>query len=235
MKLKHLFYLGLLILSTGAFAQKNKYKKLMSQDWPNLKRYREANEAVKKQDQEITAVFMGNSITQGWYDQHPNFFKKNKYIGRGISGQTTPQMLIRFTPDVIDLQPKVVVILAGTNDIAGNTGFSSVKMITDNIKAMAQLATANNIKVVLSSILPVYDYPWRPGLEPTTKIAEVNAWLKNYAEENNHIYLDYFPALANDKKGMKEEYASDGVHPTSAGYDVMEPLVKDAINKALEN
>ena len=143
-------------------------------------------------------------------------------------------MLIRFTPEVIDLQPKVVVILAGTNDIAGNTGFSSVKMITDNIKAMAQLATANNIKVVLSSILPVYVYPWRPGLEPVAKIAEVNNWLKTYAEQNDHVYLDYFPALANEQQGMKEEYASDGVHPTDAGYKVMEPLVKEAIEKALK-
>ena len=234
MKIKHLFYLGLLCLTTGVFAQNEKYKELMSQDWPNLKRYREANQAVKQDNKEVIAVFMGNSITQGWYDQHPDFFTENNYIGRGIGGQTTPQMLIRFTPDVIDLQPKVVVILAGTNDIAGNTGFSSVKMITDNIKAMAQLATANNIRVVLSSILPVYDYPWRPGLEPVAKIAEVNDWLKTYAEENGHIYLDYFPALANELQGMKKEYASDGVHPTSEGYDVMEPLVKEAIDSALK-
>ena len=234
MKLKHLLYLGLLFVTPLTFSQNEQYKDLMSQDWPNLKRYREANEQVKEENSEPTAVFMGNSITQGWYDQHPDFFKENNYIGRGIGGQTTPQMLIRFTPDVIDLQPKVVVILAGTNDIAGNTGFSSVKMITDNIKAMAQLATANNIKVVLSSILPVYDYPWRPGLEPITKIAEVNNWLKSYAEENNHVYLDYFPALANEQQGMKKEYASDGVHPTSAGYEVMEPLVKEAIEKALK-
>ena len=137
MKLKHLFYLGFLFFSSLIFSQNEQYKELMSQDWPNLKRYREANDQAEKQNKEITAVFMGNSITQGWYDKHPDFFIKNNYIGRGIGGQTTPQMLIRFTPDVIDLQPKVVVILAGTNDIAGNTGFSSVKMITDNIKAMA--------------------------------------------------------------------------------------------------
>ena len=234
MKLKHLFYLGFLFFSSLIFSQNEQYKELMSQDWPNLKRYREANEQLKQQDKAVTAVFMGNSITQGWYDQHPDFFTENNYIGRGISGQTTPQMLIRFTPEVIDLQPKVVVILAGTNDIAGNTGFSSVKMITDNIKAMAQLATANNIKVVLSSILPVYVYPWRPGLEPVAKIAEVNNWLKTYAEQNDHVYLDYFPALANEQKGMKKEYASDGVHPTDAGYKVMEPLVKEAIEKALK-
>ncbi|WBL23107.1 SGNH/GDSL hydrolase family protein [Zunongwangia sp. HRR-M8] len=234
MKLKHLIYLGVLTISAGAFAQQQQYKKLMSQDWANLKWYREANNKVKMEGKPVTAAFMGNSITHGWYDKHPEFFKENNYIGRGIGGQTTPQMLIRFTQDVIDLQPKVVVILAGTNDVAGNTGYSSVKMITDNIKAMAQLAKANNIKVVLSSILPVEDYPWRPGLEPVAKIAEVNNWLKNYAEQNNHVYLDYFPALANDQQGMKKEYATDGVHPTSAGYDVMEPMVKNAIEKALK-
>ena len=135
---------------------------------------------------------MGNSITEGWVNTHPGFFQKNNYLGRGIGGQTTPQMLIRFTPDVLDLNPKVVVILAGTNDIAGNTGFSSVKMISDNIKAMSLLAKQKNIKVILSSVLPVYDYPWRPGLEPVSKIEELNSWMKNYAKENGHIYLDYF-------------------------------------------
>ncbi len=233
MKNNRLIYLICLLFYIGAFAQNDQYKELMSQDWPNLKKYREANSKISE-EKNIKAVFMGNSITQGWYDQHPNFFKDNNYVGRGIGGQTTPQMLVRFTPDVIDLDPEVVVILAGTNDIAGNTGFASVKMITDNIKAMAQLAQSNGIKVVLSSILPVYDYPWRPGLEPVSKIAEVNSWLKSYAKKNGHVYLDYFPALANEQKGMKTEYASDGVHPTSLGYDVMEPLVKDAIEKVLK-
>ncbi|MDT0687243.1 SGNH/GDSL hydrolase family protein [Autumnicola psychrophila] len=224
----------LLLIGFNLFAQREEYKELMSQDWANLKKYREANESIVKNGNYPQVVFMGNSITEGWVNMHPEFFSDNNFVGRGISGQTTPQMLIRFMPDVVDLKPKAVVILAGTNDIAGNTGFSSVKMITDNIKAMSQLAEANGIKVILSSILPVYDYPWRPGLEPVSKIAKINEWLKNYAEENNYVYLDYFSALKNEKEGMKMEYAEDGVHPTSAGYDVMEPLAKEALQKVLK-
>ncbi len=222
--------LFIILFSVSIFAQTEKYPELMSQDWPNLKKYREANQEIKSAPK---AIFMGNSITEGWANMHPEFFKENDYLGRGIGGQTTPQMLLRFQQDVIDLNPKVVVILAGTNDIAGNTGFSSVKMITDNIKSMAELASANNIKVVLSSILPVYDYPWRPGLEPVEKIAKVNAWLENYAEENGHIYLDYFNAMKDERMGLPKKYSEDGVHPNADGFEVMEPLVKQAINKAL--
>ncbi|MDT0646044.1 SGNH/GDSL hydrolase family protein [Zunongwangia sp. F260] len=224
----------LLLIGFNLFAQKEEYKELMSQDWANLKKYRDANKSIIENGNYPQVVFMGNSITEGWVRMHPDFFSDNNFVGRGISGQTTPQMLIRFMPDVVELKPKAVVILAGTNDIAGNTGFSSVKMITDNIKAMAQLAEANGIKVILSSILPVYDYPWRPGLEPVSKIAKINEWLENYARQNGHVYLDYFSALKNEKEGMKVEYAEDGVHPTSAGYDVMEPLAKEAIQKALK-
>lgn len=221
-----------LIISSGFLQAQNPDK--MNQDWPNLKKYQQANEAIFKSGEFPEVVFMGNSITEGWVNARPHFFSENNYTGRGISGQTTPQMLIRFTPDVIDLNPKVVVILAGTNDIAGNTGKSSVKMIVDNIKAMAQLADVNGIKVVLSSILPVYDYPWQPGLEPVKKIAEINAEIKKYAEENGHIYLDYFPAMADDKKGLKSEFSGDGVHPNKKGYQAMEPLVRNAIEKALQ-
>ncbi|MEO2129603.1 MAG: GDSL-type esterase/lipase family protein, partial [Christiangramia sp.] len=147
----------------------------------------------------------------------------------------TPQMLIRFQQDVIDLQPEVVVILAGTNDIAGNTGYSSEKMITDNIRSMVVLAQANDIKVVLSSILPVYDYRWRPGLEPVAKIKSINSWLKDYASENGLVYLDYFSKMKDDRDGLPIEYSEDGVHPTSAGYDVMQPMAQKAIQEALEN
>ena len=208
-------------------------KDRMNQDWPNLQKYQKENQKIKASGKKPVAVFMGNSITEGWVNMHPEFFAEHNFIGRGIGGQTSPQMLLRFTPDVLDLDPEVVVILAGTNDIAGNTGASSVKMITDNIKAMAQLAKANGIKVVLSSILPVYDYPWQPGLKPAAKIAEVNNWIKDYANANDHTYLDYFPALADEKKGMKAEYAEDGVHPTQKGYSVMEPLVLEAVRRAL--
>ncbi|MGA9589175.1 MAG: GDSL-type esterase/lipase family protein, partial [Salegentibacter sp.] len=203
------FALLLFFSFSGVKAQQQQYKEQMAQDWPNLKKYREANEKILQMGDYPTVVFMGNSITEGWANKHPEFFINNNYAGRGISGQTTPQMLIRFMPDVIDLKPEAVVILAGTNDIAGNTGFSSVKMITENIKAMAQLASANNIKVILSSVLPVYDYPWRPGLQPVEKIAKVNAWLKDFARENGYVYLDYFSAMKNAQEGMKKEYSED--------------------------
>jgi len=215
------------------YSQETDLKTLMDQDWANLKKYSADNEQLKSEASEKTVVFMGNSITEGWVNASPDFFSDNNYVGRGISGQTTPQMLIRFMPDVLDLHPKAVVILAGTNDIAGNTGFSSVKMITDNIKTMAQLAVANDIKVILCSILPVFDYPWRTGIEPVDKIEETNQWLKEYALENGHIYLDYFSKMADKKKGLKKEFSEDGVHPNLKGYSVMAPLAKKAIQKAL--
>lgn len=217
-----------------SYAQTEKYQELMSQDWPNLRMYRAENQKIIENGNFPEVIFMGNSITEGWANMRPEFFEKNNFLGRGIGGQTTPQMLIRFMPDVVDLNPKIVVILAGTNDIAGNTGFSSVKMIIDNIKAMAQLAKQNNIKVILSSILPVYDYPWRPGLKPVSKIAEINEWMKSYAEKNGFTYLDYFSHLSDSRKGMKKEFAEDGVHPTEAGYKVMEPLVLEKINNLMK-
>jgi len=215
------------------YSQNTNLETLMDQDWANLKKYSTDNDQLKSEPSGNTVVFMGNSITEGWVNASPEFFSDNNYIGRGISGQTTPQMLIRFMPDVLELHPKAVVILAGTNDIAGNTGFSSVKMITDNIKAMAQLAVANDIKVILCSVLPVFDYPWRKGLEPVDKIEETNQWLKEYALENGHIYLDYFSEMADEKNGLKKEFSEDGVHPNLKGYSVMAPLAKTAIQKAL--
>ena len=177
---------------------------------------------------------MGNSITEGWGRMVPEFFEGKPYINRGISGQTTPQMLIRFRQDVVALQPKVVVILAGTNDIAGNTGPSTIEMIADNLMSMAEIAEANGIKVVISSVLPVYDYPWKPGLEPAMKIVELNQMLKKYCKQQGHVYLDYFKAVVDDRNGMKAEYADDGVHPTKAGYAVMGPLAEAAIARALK-
>jgi len=208
---------------------------LSAQDWPNIEKYSTANKAIDTSASTHQVIFMGNSITEGWAGQDPDFFTENNYIGRGISGQTTPQMLLRFRPDVIDLKPDAVVILAGTNDIAGNTGPMTVEQIAHNIYSMAELAHAHNIKVVISSVLPVYKYPWKPEVEPVEKIAQLNTMLKNYADKNNMIYLDYFPETANEQQGFKKEYTEDGVHPTLAGYKVMEPLVKEAINKALNN
>ncbi|TBW26772.1 SGNH/GDSL hydrolase family protein [Gramella sp. KN1008] len=222
-----------LLIFISLSAQHKDYKELMEQDWAQLKHYQQENREIVKESNWPDVVFIGNSITEGWADMHPDFFTENNYLGRGIGGQTTPQMLVRFMPDVLDLNPKAVVILAGTNDLAANTGFSSVKMITDNIRAMAVLAEKNDIRVILSSVLPVYDYPWRPGLEPVPRIAELNSWLKNYAAENGHIYLDYFSHMNREDAGMKKEYSEDGVHPNEKGYEVMEPLVKAAIEKAL--
>ena len=155
-------------------------------------------------------------------------------MNRGISGQTTPQMLIRFRADVIDLQPKAVVILAGTNDIAGNTGPATIKMIADNIISMAELAQANNILVIISSVLPVYDYPWKPGLEPAPNISQLNDIIKNYANKHEHTYLNYYAAMVDEKKGLKEEYTYDGVHPNKAGYQIMAVLAKEAIANTLD-
>lgn len=206
-----------------------------AQDWANLEQFREANAKLQapKAD-ENRVVFMGNSITIGWLNKRPGFFEGKPYVNRGISGQTTPQMLLRFRQDVIDLHPKVVVILAGTNDIAGNTGPSTIAMISDNIKSMAELARAHGIKVVLSSTLPAYDYPWKPGMEPAGKIVALNKLIQAYAAENGFVYLDYFTAMADSKNGLPKNYAEDGVHPTVEGYQVMEPMVEAAIAKALE-
>lgn len=206
-----------------------------AQDWPNLNRYRAENALVGLPAKgEKRVVFIGNSITQGWKETRPDFFTKNPYICRGISGQTTPQMLVRFRQDVISLQPKVVVILAGTNDIAGNTGASTLEMIEDNLASMAELANANGIRVVLSSVLPVLDYPWKPGLEPAEKIVTLNAWIKSYCTKKGFTYLDYFTPMADERHGMKADLTYDGVHCTAAGYMVMEPLAQEAIKLALK-
>ncbi len=172
---------------------------------------------------------MGNSITEGWSNFLPEFFAGKNYINRGISGQTTPQMLIRFRPDVIDLKPRAVVILAGINDIAENTGPSTVKMIADNIISMAELAQSNGISVIISSILPASDFNWNSGINPPSQILAINKIIKNYAEKNGMTYLDYYSSMVNDQEGLKEEYGVDSVHPNKAGYEIMSILVDQAI------
>ncbi|MBS0029861.1 SGNH/GDSL hydrolase family protein [Chitinophaga sp. 22321] len=215
--------------------QKQKNEEMMKQDWACLKCFSDDNakvEAPKAGEQRV--VFMGNSITIGWSHLNPDFFAGKPYINRGISGQTTPQMLIRFRPDVIDLHPKVVVILAGTNDIAGNTGYTPIPTIFGNIVSMAELASANGIKVVLSSVLPVFDYPWHKGLDPVGKIADLNQRIKAYADKNGFVYLDYYTAMADEQKGLKSTLTYDGVHPNKEGYQVMGPLAEKAIAAALK-
>ena len=215
-------------------------QKINSQDWnefANTSRYDKANLELKLHaTANNRVVFMGNSITEGWVQMRPDFFDNRDYINRGIGGQTTPQMLLRFRQDVVDLNPKVVVILAGTNDIAGNSGYISLEAIISTIKSMAEIANANEIKVIISSILPAIDYPWKPGLDPASKIITINKALKAFSEENNFIYLDYYSAMVDDKGGLKvPEYtaANDLVHPNKDGYLVMEKLAEIAINKAL--
>ena len=225
--------LGLIVVATENASTQPTDQQLRT-DWANLGKYRDANARLAPPaNGENRVVFMGNSITEGWQQYFPTMFAGKPYINRGIGGQTTPQMLVRFRPDVIALKPKVVVILAGTNDIAGNTGPSTLEMIEDNLASMAELASANGIKVVMSSILPVYDYPWKPGLEPAPKIIAVNKWMKEYAASHGAIYLDYHSAMSDARGGMRAELANDGVHPTEAGYRLMAPLVEEAIGKAL--
>ena len=214
-------------------------------DWPALARYREDNTKItapaKNEDR---VVFMGDSITDSWDDpKYGGFFPGKPYIDRGISGQTTPQMLIRFRPDVIALQPKVVVILAGTNDIAGNTGPMTLQAIEDNLSSMFDLAHANGIRVVFASLLPISDYEKnkdgqqivRTKQRPPEQIASLNDWMKKYAANHGGIYLDYFSAMADDKGFLKEELSEDGLHPNQKGYDVMAPLAEKAIAAALKS
>lgn len=204
-------------------------------DWPQLARYRADNAALPPPAAgERRVVFYGDSITDGWGRVDGTvFFPGKPYVNRGISGQTTAQMLVRFRQDVIDLKPAAVVILAGTNDIAGNTGPATLAMIEDNLRSMAELARVNGIRVVLASVLPVSDYPWQPGLHPAGKVRELNAWLRGYARDTGAIYLDYHGAMSNAEGGMDASLAEDGVHPTPAGYALMAPLAQRAIDEAL--
>lgn len=212
---------ALCMLATSAlFAQQ--------QDWANFSRYEAANKTVKTPSK---VVFMGNSITEGWWNNDSLFFKTNGYIGRGISGQTTSQMLVRFRADVIDLKPKAVVILAGTNDIAQNTGYISLENVMGNIISMVELAKANRIDVILCSVLPAQDFSWRKGLEPADKIVELNKMIKAYADRNKLPYVDYHSALKDERNGLPEKYSNDGVHPTLEGYKIMEKVISPALKK----
>ncbi len=207
-----------------------------AQDWPNLEKYQAQNEKLSMEETPGNrVVFMGNSITEGWVNMSPDFFKNNNYVGRGISGQTTPQMLVRFRQDVIALNPAAVTIMAGTNDIAGNTGPSSLEMIMDNLKGMAEIANDNGIKVVLCSVTPAFDYPWRPGLKPNEKIPALNEMIQTYCAEKGFVYCDYFLALTDGNNGLRKNLGDDGVHPNKIGYDIMEPLIHAAILEALKN
>ncbi len=213
-------------------------------DWPALARYREANSKVAPRGKaERRVVFMGDSITDNWNKPaFGGFFPTRPYLDRGISGQTTPQMLIRFRSDVIDLNPQVVVILAGTNDLAGNTGPMTLKAIEDNLAAMADLAKSKHIRVVLASVLPISDYKSRDGKpivrttqRPPDQIKALNEWIKEFTRENKLTYLDYYSAMIDEKGFMKSELSDDGLHPNKGGYAVMSPLAEAAIDAALKS
>ena len=211
------------------------YNTRLLTDFPWLTRYKEADlKLAPPAAGENRLVFMGDSITEGWHFEGPDgAFPGKPYINRGISGQTTPQMLVRFRQDVIALKPKVVVILAGTNDIAGNTGPETPEQIEDNLASMADLATANHIRVVLCSILPATDYWWRPGLTPAPKILVINAWMKAYAAQKGYVYVDFHSAMKDEHDGLPATLSRDGVHPLPAGFAVMTPLEEAGIEKAL--
>lgn len=253
--MKNFLFLFLTIVSVSVSAQQNTgdctlVRENLSRaenrlkDWAELNRFGEANRKVSPKTGENRVVFIGDSITDSWDDGgFGEFFPGQPYINRGISGQTTPQMLLRFRQDVIALQPKVVLIHAGTNDIAGNTGPATLEQIGNNLASMAQLATANRIKVIFASVLPVSDYNRRQNGDlyiqtqrrPPAKILELNNWLKDYASRNGYTYLDYFSAMVDEKGFLKPEVAYDGLHPNTKGYAVMARLAEGAIKKALKS
>jgi acyl-CoA thioesterase-1 len=209
-------------------------------DWPNLTRYRVANEALQRVGTPVAAVFLGDSITDAWDDEgRGGFFPGKGYVNRGIGGQTTPQMLVRLRPDVLAHKPKVLVLLAGTNDIAGNTGPTTNEDIEQNLAAIAELASAHGVKVVLAGILPISDYHQKPDVvaqvirRPMTRVNAVNAWLRQYAAEHGHIYLDYGPAVADARGMLKSEFSEDDLHPNAVGYAAMAPLAEAAIAQAM--
>jgi lysophospholipase L1-like esterase len=211
------------------------HDKQLVNDFGWLAHFSDANAQLPEpQPDEKRVVFMGDSITEGWHFDGPNgSFAGKPYVNRGISGQTSPQMLVRFRQDVVDLKPTVVVILAGTNDIAGNTGPMTPEQTEDNLRDMAEIATANHIRVVLCSVLPAFDFPWKPGLEPAPKVLALNAWMKSYAADKGFVYVDYHSAMKDDRDGLPAALSKDGVHPTQAGYAVMAPLVEAGIAKAI--
>jgi lysophospholipase L1-like esterase len=221
---------GTLALTPAEAADSSEDERLNT-DWPNLARYRAENLLLIASSERVNAVFLGDSITEGWLSKAPALFTAGR-VCRGIGGQTTPQMLLRFRQDVIDLKPRIVHIMAGTNDIAGNTGRSTLKMTQDNFLCMTEIAIANSVHAIFASIPPASDYPWRPGLDTVTLIAALNAWLKDHARRIQATYADYFSVLSDGNGGMRDGLSSDHVHPTEAGYAVMRPVAEAALLQA---
>ena len=201
-------------------------------DWADFEHYSQANAELKKP---AKVVFMGNSITRRWPETHPDFFKENEgYVGRGISGQVSAQMVMRFRQDVIDLKPQAVVIHPGTNDIALNALAMTVEKTFDNVKTMVELARAHKIKVVLCSTMPSSKFPWRPEVKPAEDIKRLNAMMKQYCKENKIVYVDYHSVMQDENGGLPEKYSEDGVHPNLEGYKVMEKILQKALKKIVK-
>lgn len=215
----------------GLFSHAQEFNKLI-----NLDRYAEANAALPAPAKgEKRVVFIGNSITDGWPNAHPDFFKSNNYVGRGISGQTSPQLLSRFRQDVLNLKPVAVLINIGTNDVAQNTGPYNEEFTLGNIMSMAELAHANGIKVILSSVTPAGEYPWRKEIKDVPqKIMSLNAKIKAYAKEKGFSYIDYFSVMCDENNALKNNLGTDGVHPNEEGYKIMEATAKKVIDKVIK-
>ncbi|GGC89020.1 acylneuraminate cytidylyltransferase [Flavobacterium lutivivi] len=220
--LKTTIFFGLTLLTNFLFGQNDS-----SKDWANLKKYESENMVLNNKPNNV--VLMGDSITEFWKVTDNSFFQENNLIDRGISGQTTSQMLLRFRQDVINLKPKTVVILAGINDIAENTGPISIEAIFGNIKSMIELAQANKIKVVLCSVLPAASFYWNPSIKPADKVVQLNKLLSLYAKENAITYVNYYSEMVDDKLGLQKKYGEDGVHPNIEGYKLMEKLLLEKL------
>jgi lysophospholipase L1-like esterase len=221
--------------SPKAAAEQPKPRPPWELEWAYLSKYRDADVRLGPPGpSENRVVFLGDSITEGWGSADAGFFPRRSYINRGIGGQTTSQMLVRFRQDVIALKPTVVVILGGTNDIAENGGLTTLDAIEDNLRSMVELARLHGIHAILSSVLPTLDYPWRRGLQPAGKISSLNRWMEEYCRSNHIEYIDYYSAMVASNGAMRPELSLDGVHPTNAGYLIMDPLADDAIRRALK-
>ncbi|WP_294219387.1 GDSL-type esterase/lipase family protein [uncultured Chryseobacterium sp.] len=202
-----------------------------AQDFANYAKYEKQNQEIISKKIIPNSVLMGDSITEGWFSTDPDFFKKNNFVGRGISGQVTSQMLLRFREDVIQLKPKRVIILAGTNDIAENQGPISLDKVFGNIVSMAELAKANQIKVVLCSVLPAYNFGWRKDMHPAEKVIALNKMIKSYAEKNHIPYVDYHSQMKDSRNGLDTTYTEDEIHPTAKGYEKMEAILMQKLGK----
>jgi lysophospholipase L1-like esterase len=221
------------IHSAEAETWEEQWARMLREDWPGWKRYASSNAKLIAAQQPVDVVFMGDSITEGWQDKRPGFFS-NRRICRGISGETTPQMVLRMIPDVCDLKPRMVHILAGTNDIAGNTGPMTLKNSQDCFTAMYNIAQSHGLRVIFGSVPPAAAFPWRPGLETLQPIATLNQWLSAFAQKTGATFVDYHSVLADSNGAMKPEMADDGVHPTATGYDAMSTLLEPVLTRRLK-